>query len=283
MTFTILGGDARSVYLTRRLIADGHRVRCFGLDTANIPLHCRCPCLSEALSGTDCVLLPIPAMEGAYLRAPYGSRTVSAETLAGALPVQIPVFAGSPSPLLADLCSERGICLIDLLSYEPLTITNAALTADAALRLLQSQLPCTLAGQQVLILGAGRIGKLLGIKLQTAGAQVTVTARKEDDKAWCAALGLSYGDTLCPAPLLPVCDILINTIPARVLGLPELSLLRPDTLLLELASGSGGFDPADAEALGLTVLQGRGLPGRFLPQSAADAIADTIYYFIRKR
>ena len=56
-----------------------------------------------------------------------------------------------------------------------------------------------------------------------------------------------------------------------------LSLLPNHTLLLELASLPGGFDPAEAEGLGLHPVIGRGLPGKYTPAAAADIIAETIY------
>ena len=78
-------------------------------------------------------------------------------------------------------------------------------------------------------------------------------------------------------PHLPNRDMVINTIPAPVLDSHALSLLPKHTLLLELASLPGGFDPIQAEALGLRTVMGRGLPGKYTPAGAADIIAETIY------
>lgn len=267
MKFTILGGDLRSAYLARRLLQDGHSVGTYGLELTELTEPCRCGSLREALEGTDCVVLPIPTAEGQLLRTPYGCTPIDLEELTRALPCHVPVFG-------AGRC---GIDMVDLPTVESMAIANGELTAQCALRLILEQLPDRLMGKRVLILGAGRIGTLLGLKLRALGASVTVTARREDDKAWCAALGLNVGDTRTLGPLLPESDILINTVPAPVLGEDALALLPRHALLMELASMPGGFDPTAAERQGIRTVMGRGLPGKYAPKAAADIIAHTIY------
>jgi len=279
MRFTVCGGDLRSVYLVRRLLSDGHSVQCFALDTADIPKECQCTALTQALKDTQCVILPTPMLSAGLLHAPFGSMPVSWETLLHALPRRIPIFGGSIGDSVITECAARGIYLTDLLSMEALAIKNAALTAMCAVQVILREIPFTLAQQPVLILGAGRIGKLLGLKLKALGAEVTVSSRREEDKAWCAALGLTPADTSALDPLLPHCRLLINTIPAQVLSQSRLALLPKETLLFELASRPGGF-PSGQDTP--TVIPCGGLPGKYAPQSAAVAIAETIYQLLER-
>lgn len=281
MIFSVLGGDLRSVYLVRRLLRDGHSVQCFGLDHAPLPTTCR-PSPAAAFQGTQCVILPIPTLKEGLLHAPFADNTVTGEELATALPPGLPIFAGSVSPQLQKLCRSRNVHLTDLLSIEALAVKNAELTAQCALRVLLQELPYSLNHQPALLLGAGRIGKLLGLKLRALGTQVTVCSRREEDKAWCAALGLTPGDIRHLTPLLPGCPLLINTVPAQILSREDLALLPKDAQLFELASHPGGFQPLHARNLGLTVHCCGGLPGKYAPQSAADAIAETIYQELEK-
>ena len=274
MTFTVCGGDLRSVYLVRRLLHDGHAVQCFGLEQGGIPTSCHQSSLRNALRGSQCIILPTPVLKGDFLNAPFGSQAVSEEELAQALPKDAPVFGGSVGESLRRLCVRRGVYVTDLLSIEALAVKNAALTAQCAVQVILNEIPYAIADQPVLILGAGRIGKLLGLRLRALGAMVTVSSRREEDKAWCAALGLTPADTADLAPVLPHCRLLVNTIPAQVLTPRQLSLLPQDALLFELASSPGGFHRRSDD---LTVIPCGGLPGKYVPQSAADAIADTIY------
>lgn len=279
MKFTVLGGDLRSVYLAKRLLRDGHEVQCFCLEQEKLPANCHCSTVSEALYHSQCVILPTPVLKNDVLNAPFGSREITEEELAEILPRNIPIFGGSVSEALRQRCVRRSVYVTDLLSAEALAVKNAALTAECAIQVILREIPYSLDRQPVLILGAGRIGKLLGLRLRALGAAVTVSARREEDKAWCAALGLTPADTADLAPLLPHCRLLVNTIPAQVLTPMQLSLLPSDALLFELASKPGGFHQA---ASARTVIDCGGLPGKYAPQSAADAIAETIYHCLKR-
>ena len=267
MDLTIIGGDLRSVYLCRRLLKDGHRVRSFGLELADIPPATQAPDLHTATKNSQCIVLPIPTADGTLLRAPYSCTPIPLAELAAILPRNIPVF-GSGS------C---GIPLQDLMHNESFAIGNAALTAQCTPQLLTERSGRSLMGQSVLILGGGRIGTLLALQLKTAGAYVTVAARNAPQRARCKALGAEALDLRKLPAILPRCHTVVNTIPAPILTDDRLALLPKDALLLELASLPGGYDPQTAQRLELTHINGRGLPGRLLPASAGDLIAETIY------
>ena len=65
---------------------------------------------------------------------------------------------------------------------------------------------------------------------------------------------------------------MINTVPARLMGWEELRQIKKDALLIELASLPYGADPALAEHLGVEMLVLGGLPGRYAPQNAGEAL-----------
>lgn len=263
ITFTVLGGDLRSVYLCRRLLADGHRVRSFGLELSDIPQSCRCGDLSEALADSGCVILPIPAADGILLRAPYSCAPILLEDVARSIPDGIPVFGGG----------KCRIPMTDLTADPVMAVKNAALTAQGAILLILQHTHRSLTEQKLLILGAGRIGTLLAMRLNALGAAVTVTSRVPVRRAQCTAMGLNAVHTNS----LPAADIIVNTIPHRILDSTALSRFPQGSLLLELASFPGGFDPEEAEKLGLRVVMGRGLPGKLTPAGAADVILETVY------
>ena len=267
MRFTLIGGDLRNVHLCRRLLGDGHEVRCFGLELGDIPTHCKSDSLEAALEDTACVVLPIPACSGSLLRGPYSTCPLPVDAVARSLPKGVPVFGGGSCPIPME----------DLTAVETMAIGNAALTAQSALLLLLEHAHRSLTGQRVLIVGGGRIGTLLGLKLYALGAQVTVASRRRDCRAWHTAMGMEAVDMACLRHILPTQDMVVNTVPAPVLDADALQLLPPHTPLLELASLPGGFAPVQAEALGLRPIMGRGLPGTYTPAGAADLIAETIY------
>ena len=156
---------------------------------------------------------------------------------------------------------------MDLLKDPFYLAENAAITARCALKLIGKELK----GLPVLVLGWGRIGKCLGKFLAEAGAEVTIAARKEADVAMVRALG--YGGIFLHEvpPLLARFDAVINTIPAMVLST---SGCRKDCVLLELASQPG--------LAGDNIIDGRGLPGKYAPESSGKLIADTILRVLKE-
>ena len=73
------------------------------------------------------------------------------------------------------------------------------------------------------------------------------------------------------------CDILFNTVPVRLLTRTALSLLKPGTPVIDLASKPGGLDFQAASRLGVKAVWALGLPGDVAPVSSGEMIRDTIY------
>ncbi len=155
-------------------------------------------------------------------------------------------------------------------------------TAEGAVQLALEELPTTLQGARVLILGFGRVGRLTAHRMAALGARVTVAAREYGELAWAAAYGYE-GVALADLNWeLGAFALVVNTIPARVLERKHLARVSPGAFLLDLASAPGGFDREAAKALGLRVTQAPGLPGRTAPVTAAAAIRDSVYHILRE-
>lgn len=158
---------------------------------------------------------------------------------------------------------------------EEYQIANARLTAEGAVALLRPE--AGLSGAHVLLLGYGRVARLLARELQKAGSLVTAAARSGEQRAWAAAEGLEALPIDALARVLDRFDILVNTVPAPVLTETLLKLVRKDALLLELASAPGGIDAAAAHELGLHYLRAPGLPAKYAPDRAALLLRDAVY------
>ena len=140
----------------------------------------------------------------------------------------------------------------------------------------------TLLGMECLVLGFGRIGKLLAYRLHGLGAHVTVTARKPADLAWIRAYGWQALETGRLDGALCDFGAVFNTVPSPVLGHLLLAQLPKGCLCVELASVQG-IDLAAAEELGLPHVWARSLPGRMVPAAAAVAIRDAVDYILKER
>ena len=69
----------------------------------------------------------------------------------------------------------------------------------------------------------------------------------------------------------------INTVPAPMLTAARVAGMKPDALILDLASAPGGTDFEAARAFGIRALTAPGLPGKWSPQTAAEAVRDAVY------
>jgi dipicolinate synthase subunit A len=161
-----------------------------------------------------------------------------------------------------------GYCCVDLLTDERYLAENAMITADCAIRVASNQLPITWQQCPVLILGWGRIGKCLGQLLKALGAEVSIAARKEADRAMIRALGCESEGISGLDCILKRYRVIFNTVPHLILSQEQLANCRRDCIKIELASSPG--------MAGEGILPARGLPGRMVPESSGRLIARTV-------
>jgi dipicolinate synthase subunit A len=283
MDFSVIGGDMRQSKLAELLASDGHTVKTFGLERDGTIGAKGESCLSDAVLGSQYIILPMPAFfSDGKLNTPLSESTIWATDILDALTPRLVLFAGRVGDDFKTEASSRGIRLFDYYEDEALTIKNADITAEGAVQILMESLPTSLRGAKCLVIGFGRIGKLLSRKLDGLDAKVTVSARKSSDFAWIDCLGLGKADTRTLSDSINRFDIIVNTVPARVLSREVLGNVRRDALILDLASSPGGVDFDAAAYLGLKVTRALSLPGKVAPQSSALAIKETIYNIINE-
>lgn len=170
--------------------------------------------------------------------------------------------------------SLAGYPKMDLLADPDYLSQNAAITADAAIRVAAPFLKTTFRDTPTLLLGWGRIGKCLVKLLRALDCPVTVAARNDADRAMLRALGYDATDFLSLTQDLSRFRLLFNTVPAAILNEQDLSDCR-DCIKIELASQSGLVGP--------DVVIARGLPGIHAPLSSGKLIADTFYRIWKER
>ncbi len=107
LTLAVIGGDERQVFLASLALADGHAVRTFALDRANIAGAAVCSDAASCTEGADAVLLPVPVMQGdGLLRAPLARTETDVMQVLDAIPAGVPAFGGAvPFRLHARRCS----------------------------------------------------------------------------------------------------------------------------------------------------------------------------------
>ncbi len=275
LNFWVIGGDPRQAALANALHEDGHTVHTYALDqgvTPGLP--------ADSLDGVreaDCVLLPLPAAQGELLNAPLSEKQLPLGEVLDALAPGALVCAGMVTPALREAATQRELRLMDYFAREELAVANAVPSSEGAIQIAMEELPITLHGARVLVIGAGRLGKVLCMQLKGLGANVTVAARSCAALAWAQVWGCQAERTGQMAGWLCAYDLIINTAPARVLGRAELQDLKPGCLVIDLSSKSGGVDFDAAGELGVKVIWALSIPGKVAPVTAGNAIRDTVY------
>ena len=281
--FWVVGGDLRQVRLAQLLQMDGHTVQTYAMEHRETK---EARIGSDTLDGIercDCVILPLPAVgEGGILNAPLSDRKVPLSAVAGRLkPGQI-LCGGKLDAEFVRSARETGCRVYDYFEREELAVKNAVPTVEGAIQIAMEELPTTLFGSRVLVIGYGRIGRLLAHRLKGLGARVTVSARSFRDLAWIEAYGYCAEHTDQLAGWLCSYDLIINTVPAQVLGEAALEDVSSDCLIIDLASRPGGVDFESAAALGLKVIWALSLPGKVAPLSSGQIIRDTVYHILQE-
>ena len=178
------------------------------------------------------------------------------------LPETVTVWGGNLHHALLE-----GYRKMDLLQDASYLAENAYITAECALDVALPYLDITIRNCPVLIIGWGRIGKCLGRLLKNMGAEVTISARKETDRAMIQALGYTAMDT-GSIKALDTFRLIFNTVPETVLTREQMALCNDKCVKIDLASKLGMEDEDAVVA--------RGLPGIHFPESSGKLIAATI-------
>jgi dipicolinate synthase subunit A len=275
----------RQARLAELLHKDGHDTRAFALEKIRLSEGAAQETTAKrAAEGADCVVLPLPlqSREG-MLTAPLsgGLHTVR-EVLSALSPGQL-VLAGRADGASRELFSSMGIEFTDYFEREELAVANAVAAAEGAVGLIMQETAITVWRARTLVIGFGRIGKLLCHRLRGLGARVTATARTQADLAWIRAYGYEALETGALDGCLSGFDVIVNTVPARVMNEARLKEVGSERLCLDLASKPGGIDFTAASKLGVRAMWALSLPGEVAPVTSGEIIRDTIYNILREK
>lgn len=284
-TFLIAGGDLRFAALADFLAAD-NRVFAVGFDR-NVTMSPKVQTVDSIVSlneRVDCLILPLPASaDGVTVSTPFSGKSISLESLSHTVKEKGIVFGGFISPELKKLFAEKNIETADYSAREEFAVLNAVATAEGAVQVAMEELATTISGRKILILGAGRIAKVLIDVLSGFHTKITVAARKCSDLAWASVYGCEGVHIEKTDDLLGDFDIIFNTVPAVILGENRLKRVNKNCLVIDLASKPGGVDFDTAGMLGVRTVWLLSLPGKVAPITSGRVIADTIGNILAER
>ena len=284
--YLVLGGDLRNIKLAGMLADDGNRVYSFGQDRSDEILDDgrieKCTSLKTAMENAQVIIGPVPFSSNEdFINAPFAHDKIMIDDLMKTNKGKI-FISGSIKDNLRKQLDGKYMEVIDIMKRDDLAILNTIATAEGTIEVAIKNTDKILQGSRVLILGFGRVGKIVANKFSKMSAIVTCAARKVSDLAWIKAYGynsLNINDMLYD---LKEFDIIINTVPQTILRERELKHIDAEALLIDLASSPGGIDGKMATSMGLNFIWALALPGRIAPSSSAKFIKDTVYTILEE-
>lgn len=281
--FGIIGGDLRQIYLAKKLQKDKNEVFVCGFENfvGFDKLKLKSLKISDLISSSKYIILPVPASRNKkVINAPFSnSDIVLSEKLFSNLKNKV-VFAGIVSSLIEDV-KPSGLYIRDYYQREDFLIPNALLTAEGAVSIALKEYGKSIFSSRCLVVGFGRIGKILAKLLKNMGAKVTVSARSVKDVSLAKISGFETTNVSKINEKADF-DLIFNTVPALVLNEDVLGYLSSARTIIDLASSPGGTDKLAAEELGIKLIPALGIPGKCFPEAAGEIIADVIYKMIEE-
>ena len=284
--FAIIGGDLRIIKLAEMLANEENEIYVYGLekseDIKNKANIIQCDSIKKAIQNVEIVIGPIPfSSNGVTLNTPFSEKEITVREMMHAINAKV-LIAGGISPEVYGMANDEYIEIIDIMKREELAVLNTIATAEGTIQIAIENTNKILHGSEVLILGFGRIGKVLARKLAGLSVKVTCAARKDEDLAWIQAYGHKATNINTIGENLRQYDIIINTVPRMILNQERLQYLKDDCLLIDLASNPGGIDKKAVKDRKFKFVWALSLPGKVAPTTSAEFIKDTIYNIVKE-
>ncbi len=280
-----IGGDMRQIRVVNRIAECGIKTTVFGFEfsdgkklSENIE---RLSHIKDMEKDYDVIILPLPyTLDGEYINITDLKYKVGIRDFLSELPCGSVIFAGKCDKTLMKIAEEYEVEIIDYFDREELQILNAIPTAEGAIQIAMEETPFTLHSSRCLVIGNGRIGAVLAKMLNGIGAEVTVAARKQRDRAKVFAYGMKSLSVNELYESIDSFDIIFNTVPNLILDADMLAKSKRNVLIVDLASKPGGVDFDTARKMGIKVVWALSLPGKVAADTAGDIIGKTILNII---
>ncbi len=258
MNILIIGGDLRMNIAYQELKNQGHTVDSLGLKENDC----------GKIESADVILLPVPTTrDGKNVYCPQTKQII---------PLEYINTANNNTLVLSCGHTFSELNCIDYLKLDSFCLENAVPTAEGAIAQAIFDTPFCLWKSRVLVIGCGRIAKILADRLLALKCDLTVSARNPRDFAYLDALGIKYIHTNQVYENAAQFDIIFNTVDLTIFK--DLKTVKNCYLYDLSTKGCLNFKFAQDENIKAQKLPG--IPGKIAPETAGKIIAHTTHQII---
>lgn len=217
------------------------------------------------INWADILLLPVPASRDKInINCPLTNRKIPLSIIDD-FPDEKLIISGGLS-----LNRSNFINYLELDSY---AVLGAVPTAEGAIHCAIENTEHTLWKSKVLIIGCGRVSRILISRLLSFGCRLTVSARNNRDFAYLDALGIDYIKTDSVSDLCREFDVIFNTIDVPVLDRADIT---QSNLIIDLSTKGCFTDTPQS----IRYIKLPGIPGKIAPATAGTIISETVIQII---
>ena len=260
MNYCIIGGDSRNFFLAKLLSKEKNEVKIYGFEKLeNIK---RSTDLNQMIANSDIIVLPLPfTRDSITVNMQFSNQVIRIEELVQYLKNKT-IIVGNINEEIEKKLLDKNNKVIDIMKKEEFAILNGIPTAEATIEIILENTKKVIQGMNCLVMGFGRIGKILAHKLQGLSINVTCMITNEVEKAWAIVYGydtVKIDDIKNNGSKFKQYDIIINTIP-KIIFKEELRDIKKETLIIDLAGKPYGIDRKIVEEEKINFIEALGLP-----------------------
>lgn len=274
--FAVVGGDRRLFYLAKYLHKKNFKVVGFNLsilknDKFNFKIL---NSLEQVISSSKNIVGPIPFSRDENLINCDCSSNIPIKSFLNCLSKKNSVLAGNLSKNILNNLEKQVNFVYDYFKNENFAVFNAMLTVEAAIAQIILNNANSLQFCNCLILGFGRCGKLLALKLKQFCKNIIVCTRNKLELSWAAALGLQILNLDFLESRLNEFNLIVNTIPVNVFKGKLLNKLKCDVFVFDITAN--GIDESEFEKASIKFAVSLQIPGKFKYKASAKYLADLL-------
>ena len=268
MKFCFIGGDFRNIELAKMLAKDGMLVYTYGLERGFLEKDfnqqiIQCENLDQGINKAEIIITALPfSKDDKNINTPLSEEKLEIEEIINKIKGKT-IFTGNISKEVKEKFNKENIKFFDILKNEEFAILNTVPTAEATIKIIIENTKNIIQNSRCLIMGFGRIGKILSYKMQSLSLKTTVIPTNSIEEAWGKAYGneiITFENIKDKKEILSKYDIIINTIPKIILKEEELKNIRKDALIIDLASKPFGIDRNFMQNEKMNFIEALGLP-----------------------